>query len=193
MSYDDPPTPSSYMFMALEDTFRIPSVSPSSRRRRSRRTTPESYEDDEDLVVIPPMGDRDVENDVQVLLAGHGFRTRHSTDGMDFYTAEDAMAVDELESEHDCVSSHTPSRSSSPSPSVHIGGARHSFSPPARTIARTSPPIKQEENTMDDGLDIAGICFDPAGAHVYVATTESVAEWGISGSEKRWWFDDGWA
>ncbi|KAF9021183.1 hypothetical protein BDZ89DRAFT_1071653 [Hymenopellis radicata] len=158
MSYDDPPTPSSYMFMALEDTFRIPSMSPSSRRRRSRRSTPTGDTDD-DLVVIPSMGDRDVENDVQL----------------------------------DCLSSHTPSRSSSPSPSVHIGARLTSFSPPARRIS----VVREEELAGDsagtDGLDIAGVCFDPTGGYVYVATTESVAEWSISGAEKRWWIEDGWA
>lgn len=154
---NSPPTPSSYMFMALEDTFRI-----SSRE-----------DDDADLVVIPPMGDRDVENDVQVLLAGHGLRVRqrfHSTNVED---------VDEL----DCVSSHAPSRSSSPSPSAHLG-SQYAVSPPL-------PPRTQ--SSVDEGLDIAGVCFDPTGGWLYAATTESVAEWGISGAEKRWWFDDGWA
>ncbi len=193
MSYDDPPTPSAYMFMALEDTFRIPSMSPSSRRRRSRRSTPTGDTDD-DLVVIPSMGDRDVENDVQVLLAGHGIRTRRSADrdGTEFYATEererddDGMVVDEL----DCLSSHTPSRSSSPSPSVHIGARFTSFSPPARRIS----VVREEEAAAGtDGLDIAGVCFDPTGGYVYVATTESVAEWSISGAEKRWWIDDGWA
>ena len=42
-------------------------------------------------------------------------------------------------------------------------------------------------------LDIAGVCFDPSGGRVYVATTKSVAEWNVRGAEKRWWSGDEWA
>lgn len=200
MSYDQPSAHSPRMFMAaLEDTFRIPSMSPSARRRRSRRSTPTPSGitvHEEDLVVIPPLGDREVENDVQALLSRHGIRTRQASgndrDRIDLYTtrnSDDDMEVDELES--DCLSSHAPSRSSSPSPSVNIGGtgSRYSFSPPARTIARAAP----NHEAGEDALDIAGMCFDPSGGWIYVATTESVAEWSVKGAEKTWWVGNDWA
>ncbi len=223
--FEPPPPPSSFMFMALEDTFRIPSMSPSTSqsRRRSRRPTSTDLNsaleamdsnDEDDLVVIPPLGDRQVENDVQTLLGRHGIRSRHtsedSRDPVDFYYGgandhqggDDDMEVDELES--DCISSHTPSRSSSPSPSVHISAPSRypSFSPVGtpRTISfrqrrghNERPPGTPPEDE-DNHLDIAGTCFDPSGAYIYVATTESVAEWSVNGAEKRWWLDnDCWA
>ncbi|KAG7451409.1 uncharacterized protein BT62DRAFT_961259 [Guyanagaster necrorhizus] len=223
--FEPPPPPSSFMFMALEDTFRIPSMSPSSSqsRRRSRLRTStdlnsaleamDTYEDD-DLVVIPPLGDRQVENDVQTLLGRHGIRSRHtgedSRDPVDFYYGaandnqggEDDMEVDELES--DCIPSHTPSRSSSPSPSVHISAPSRypSFSPVGSPItmsfrqrrAQNERPLETLPRDEDNHLDIAGTCFDPSGAFIYVATTESVAEWSVNGAEKRWWLDnDCWA
>lgn len=176
-------------------------------------------EDDDDLLVIPPLGDREVENDVQALLGHHGIRARHSEGGYrDGITNagpggiggeyEDdnvefvyGMDVDELES--DCASSHTPSRASSPSPSVHVGvGTRvnsSSFSPPGRE-GRERPMRRwfveedgeMEQGDLDGDLDLAGSCFDPTGAHIYVASTECVAEWSVQGSEKRWWSDNEW-
>jgi hypothetical protein len=41
-------------------------------------------------------------------------------------------------------------------------------------------------------LDLAGVCFDPSGSRLYVASTRSVAEWHVRGAEKRWWSGDGW-
>lgn len=93
---------------------------------------------EDDVLVIPSLGDRTVEHDVQQLLGRHGIRARHSDndDGLVDNTAErerenygygyaavggrgdEEMEVDELES--DCLPSHTPSRSSSPSPSSHV-------------------------------------------------------------------------
>ena len=68
-----------------------------------------------------------------------------------------------------------------------------------------------------DGLDIAGMCFDPWGERMYVAGVGigignpgrlvgmrgslvsgegvgmgAVVEWGVRGAEKRWFVDDGW-
>lgn len=205
--YDDARSPSPDVFRstmaALEDTFRIPSISPSSRRRGSRRTTPGVADDSDDLVVIPPLGDRDVELDVHTLLGRHGIRTRpaNASEGADEHHLEyyrrrastedpdgEAMDVDGLE--RDCV---TPSRSTSPSPSANIGGGLSTrfptFSPPARTIARA----EERQREREANLDIAGVCFDPSGRWIYVATTESVSEWSIRGGEKRWWVDNGWA
>ncbi|KAF9493345.1 hypothetical protein BDN71DRAFT_1395278 [Pleurotus eryngii] len=118
--------------LALEDTFRI-SSSPSrpaagSDTRWGSRTGRDSERNEEDVVVIPALGDREMEHSVQTLLGRHGIRTRQYSEDADnsrntAYApyrarAEEEMEVDELES--DCISSHTPSRSSSPSPSTHL-------------------------------------------------------------------------
>ncbi|KZT01516.1 uncharacterized protein LAESUDRAFT_731086 [Laetiporus sulphureus 93-53] len=142
-----PPPPRIMLFSgALEDTFRIP-PSESSRRRSHPSRHPhggEEYrnaDDDVDgIVVIPPLGDRQVENDVRRLLSQHGLRARSAvldpeqmhdnrmddTIGRehDEDPAEDEMDVDELEA--DCFSSHAPSRSASPSPVIPSSGTRTS-------------------------------------------------------------------
>ncbi|KAF8630707.1 hypothetical protein AX15_002760 [Amanita polypyramis BW_CC] len=47
--------------------------------------------------------------------------------------------------------------------------------------------------TGSSDLDLAGVCFDPTGSRVYVASTASIVEWHVRGADKRWWSDDGWA
>ncbi|KAI0697614.1 hypothetical protein BC835DRAFT_1270119 [Cytidiella melzeri] len=126
-----PPPPQIMLFSnALEDTFRIsPADSTGSTRfrRTARRLQNRDWTADEDgegLVVIPPLGDREVDDDVRPLFHGrHALRAaRSSTATMS--DADDGprntedraeeMDVDELES--DCLSSYNPSRASSPSP-----------------------------------------------------------------------------
>lgn len=102
---------------------------------------------------------------------------------------EDDVEVDELES--DCVSSCAPSRSSSPSPSTHRPSPTGLASPTLHAMssqdcARLVQPVYPED------LDIAGMCFDPSGRHVYVASTESVVEWTVHGAEKGWWAGSQW-
>ncbi|KAH6913483.1 hypothetical protein BKA70DRAFT_1370005 [Coprinopsis sp. MPI-PUGE-AT-0042] len=41
-------------------------------------------------------------------------------------------------------------------------------------------------------LDLAGVCFDPSGQRLYAASTSSVVEWSIRGSEKTWWSGGEW-
>ncbi|TFK69931.1 hypothetical protein BDN72DRAFT_896837 [Pluteus cervinus] len=48
-------------------------------------------------------------------------------------------------------------------------------------------------STYEDDLDLAGLCFDPSGGHMYIASTEGVAEWGMRGREKNWWTEGRWA
>ncbi|PFH47846.1 hypothetical protein AMATHDRAFT_6350 [Amanita thiersii Skay4041] len=43
-----------------------------------------------------------------------------------------------------------------------------------------------------DELDLAGVCFDPSGAKVYVASAKSVVEWSLKGADKRWWSGGAW-
>jgi hypothetical protein len=176
-----------------------------------------------DILVIPPLGDREVESDVQALLGGHGIRTRqqrsyeYDHDGDDDpntgsthadyeYTPgpiyprsrrmrDEDMEVDELES--DCISSHTPSRSSSPSPSTHVptvaspAGGRLS-SPADSTGTLRTRGVDRPEVGFEADLDLAGTCFDPSGKHVYVASKEAVVEWSVAGADKTWWFENGW-
>jgi len=109
-------------------------------------------------------------------------RVRENADG-------ESMEVDELES--DCLSSHTPSRSSSPSPSTHIP---LQISPlPMRVVPRYHQGTQRRKIPQTEDLDLAGTCFDPSGAFIYVASVEGVAEWSVKGAEKRWWFGSGWA
>ncbi|KAJ8516621.1 hypothetical protein ONZ45_g6092 [Pleurotus djamor] len=218
--------------LALEDTFRISSShNPNdSNRRWDGRSAESSGHHDDDVVVIPPLGDREMEHDVQALLGQHGIRARQFADDAEpemttSYApyrgpTDEDMEVDELES--DCLSSHTPSRSSSPSPSTHIptqaSPARHTLSPPQNSgtparrsrhrlhthqqtqsdyqrgnRSRTPNPYELfEHEDRDYGLDLAGICFDPSGEHFYVASSNGVAEWSVRGAEKRWWVDKNW-
>lgn len=102
---------------------------------------------------------------------------------------EDWMEVDELES--DCASSHTPSRSSSPSPSTHIP---LQISPsPLHNVHRYHQGRRRRTITPKEDSDLAGTCFDPTGAFIYVASVDGVAEWSVQGAEKRWWFGSEWA
>jgi hypothetical protein len=85
----------------------------------------------------------------------------------------ESMEVDELES--DCISSHTPSRSSSPSPSTHIP---LQISPsPLRVAQRYNQGLPRRAIVRKDDLDLAGMCFDPRGGFIYVASVDGVAEW----------------
>ncbi|KAJ7592655.1 hypothetical protein C8J56DRAFT_929158 [Mycena floridula] len=173
-------SPPPYIVLALEDTFRI-SASPQEPVWRSEQREDEESAAD-DLLVIPQLGDSQVDSEVHALLDRH--RVRRVDYGISTNSLDDEMEVDELES--DCISSHTPSRSSSPSPSVHIGTG-------SRSPQRIWRPWVEERPEEAKDLDIAGTCFDPTGAAIYVATTEYVAEWRVSGSEKRWWLDgDQW-
>lgn len=51
-----------------------------------------------------------------------------------------------------------------------------------REIERAS---ERDRRTVD--TDIAGICYDPKGQYIYVATSNGVFEWKLKDSEKRWW------
>lgn len=108
----------------------------------------------------------------------------------------ESMEIDELES--DCISSHTPSRSSSPSPSPSTHIPLQVTASPFRVAPRylqgqgrrhrRRTPLHRKED-----LDLAGMCFDPSGGFVYVASVDGVAEWSVRGAEKRWWFESRWA
>lgn len=213
---------------ALEDTFRISSTSetrPNSRRRTVGRRLRgrEEVNPDEDvdgIVVIPPLGDPQVEDDVRRLFNQQGLRTRSavldrgqirdSTSAerdRDMPDDDDAMDVDEPES--DCFSSHTPSRAPSPalpqSPpapsrsSEHLRVsrpgplARRESSGPYSVRRLTRRTRRAERTELDMDVDLAGACFDPTGSSIYVASVKGVAEWTVRGAEQRWWTDPEWA
>ncbi|KAH9928400.1 WD40-repeat-containing domain protein [Fomitopsis serialis] len=212
---------------ALEDTFRIPSTSETNARRRAigrrlRGREEANPDDDVDgIVVIPPLGDPQVEDDVRRLLNQQGLRTRSavldrgevrdtamSERERDPPEDDDAMDVDEPES--DCFSSHTPSRAPSPalpqSPPVpsrssdHLRVsrpgllARRESSGPYSVRRLSSRRKKRAERVEPDvDVDLAGTCFDPTGSSIYVASVKGVAEWTVRGAEQRWWTDPQWA
>ncbi|THU80730.1 hypothetical protein K435DRAFT_874078 [Dendrothele bispora CBS 962.96] len=211
-------------------------------------STPAGGEDDEetgDLVVIPPLGDSEVDDDVRTLLGRHALQTRRLRDESrrlrdeieDNEEDDERMDIDELdmevdsvevgvtgarsvvgpaglesEPEWDCISSHTPSRTSSPPPGTTgvASGNRWRMWPsvePVTQEAEEEDALLESEDDEDmggvggcggteqstssaDDLDIAGTCFDPSGAFIYVGTTESVVEWNVRGAEKRWWLDE---
>ncbi|KAJ3932952.1 MAG: hypothetical protein NXY57DRAFT_893104 [Lentinula lateritia] len=211
---------SPYVVLALEDTFRIPTrVSDSAEELNAsasgswRRGDNFERDSEEDLVVIPPLGDREVEDDVRALLGSHGIRSRrsggvgvgisdHADETYDRNHDETMEIDDELdelgmepEIEWDCISSHVPSRSSSPGPSLSL--------PPSNSHVDLNTEYQGGSfgldgmNTLgsnvkyDPDLDIAGTCFDPTGGYIYAATTEGVVEWNVRGWDKRWWSDSG--
>ncbi|ESK82449.1 hypothetical protein Moror_8566 [Moniliophthora roreri MCA 2997] len=211
-----------YVVLALEDTFRISPRGSSDitrsvwRHRRDdtvhRPTDVEDHHfedsqitrnDDDDLVVIPPLGDREVEDNVRSLLTHHGLRSRALGGGGSFEDDDndEQMDVDDLdilEPEWDCIS-YAPSRGSSPGPPANGRWRTRSRQDLelelAAAAAATDVGYRAEEYyssaAFGDDLDIAGTCFDPSGAFIYVATPECVAEWAVRGGEKRWWSDSG--
>ncbi len=127
-----PPPPHIVLFSSvLEDTFRISSSDSTGRRRRHGRRMrsgdePSGEEDGDGIVVIPALGDREVDEDVRRLFNGRRVLRARSNGVLESSItvgdinagderAEDDMDVDELES--DCLSSYAPSRESSPIPS----------------------------------------------------------------------------
>jgi hypothetical protein len=130
----------------------------------------------------------------------------------------DADDVDEMgaeaEVETDCLTSRAPSRAPSPPPSISARQQRrhavHSDSDSVGaavggvagnetgTTAGTSEmEMESTESSriivMPPHLDLAGVCFDPRGSWLYVASTAGIAEWGVRGGEKRWWAEAVWA
>ena len=56
-------------------------------------------------------------------------------------------------------------------------------------------PAREPERGEDEDeeQDLAGVCFDPSGTFVYVASVRGVAEWRVRGAEQRWWTEPEWA
>jgi hypothetical protein len=109
---------------------------------------------------------------------------------VDIDTDDGEEAEAEAEGETDCLTSRAPSRAASPPPrprrlAVHSGALEMVGAEADAEVGGTlaTPPH----------LDLAGTCFDPRGAWLYVASTAGIVEWGVRGGEKRWWAEAVWA
>ncbi|KAH9957109.1 hypothetical protein BC827DRAFT_1138375 [Russula dissimulans] len=109
---------------------------------------------------------------------------------MDVDVDTDDVEGGEGETEADCLTSRAPSRAASPPPrqrrlAMHSGAPEMAGAEIAAELGGTvaTPPH----------LDLAGTCFDPRGAWLYVASTAGIVEWGVRGGEKRWWAEAVWA
>jgi hypothetical protein len=110
----------------------------------------------------------------------------------------------EAEVETDCLTSRAPSRAASPplplpprqrplaATVVHSGVSREMGVETGDTEAEAEAEGEIVVGTPPH-LDLAGTCFDPRGAWLYVASTTGIVEWGVRGSEKRWWGEAVWA
>ncbi|CAL1717282.1 unnamed protein product [Somion occarium] len=198
---------------AVEDTFRIPldveGIRNTNARRRIRRRRDDSSGADDDL------DGRPVRSRISLLpgsSSGSHDDSERELEGED--RVDEDMDVDELEA---CLSSHTPSRAPSPAPPNTASASTSSYTPfqaPATsairmsqafehlrsprpsTLARRNQNVSESTNNnepADVEQDIAGICFDPTGQHIYAAATKGISEWTVRGAEKSWWIDSSWA
>jgi hypothetical protein len=116
---------------------------------------------------------------------------------------DDGEEGDEAEVETDCLTSRAPSRAASPlslpqrprpltATVVHSGVAREMGVETGEAEAEAEAEGAIVVGTPPH-LDLAGTCFDPRGAWLYVASTSGIVEWGVRGGEKRWWGEAVWA
>jgi hypothetical protein len=124
---------------------------------------------------------------------------------MDVDTDDDEEGA-EAEVETDCLTSRAPSRAASPPPPLPrqrliAGTVVHSGVGREMGVETTSASGTEAEAEAEGAivvgmpahLDLAGTCFDPRGAWLYVASTAGIVEWGVRGGEKRWWAEAVWA
>lgn len=81
------------------------------------------------------------------------------------------------------------STSSQPSPALSQTNTELPPAPTPAAVAAGLPPFRELMEATQSGrrLDIAGVCFAPGGAHMYVATVDGITEWTVRGTEVRWW------
>lgn len=204
-----------------EEIIRVPNISgsksppahthsPPSVRHSGGRLSARASRRDDSIVIIPSRG---APPRTTSWMSAPPSRMSDRTGGSD---EGDTMDLDELEV--DCLSrggspppmnSYRPSSPYRPiSPSPLSSQTYRPASPPYRPMtpsfhpyARTSRRTHGEEGEVEragsvaeyEDVDIAGTCFDPTGAFLYVGTTTGVAEWAVRGSEKRWWGSGQWA
>lgn len=165
-----------HIMRTLEDTFRIASATGGAHG-------------DADVLVIPPLGDRAVDREVRRMLGHPGFRIEEADNEDGRGDQMDVDADGDRERDGDVARAH-----------------RHPY---VRGYAEQDGEEDREDDE-DDGCvgaasrrenaeaeveterNLAGACFDPSGAFIYVASDAGVAEWGVRGAEKRWWVDGAW-
>ena len=59
--------------------------------------------------------------------------------------------------------------------------------------ARRQETLTEEPLKAEDTLNLAGVCFDPTGSHVYVGSSKGIVEYRVKGAEKTWWSSTQWA
>ncbi|KNZ77526.1 hypothetical protein J132_05274 [Termitomyces sp. J132] len=184
---------------ALGDTFRIASpysapssISDSTWRalRMNDSTATVSHQGDDidynSILIIPPFGDPVIENDVQVLLGSHGFRTRQQSGPS--YEEEDDPNTGSTHGDYEYTP--RPTYSTVNSRRGHEDDIEvDELDVSARDRTRRGSDVQP---VYSDDLDIAGTCFDPSGKYIYVASSSSVVEWSVRGTEKRWWAGSQW-
>ncbi|KAF8176726.1 hypothetical protein K438DRAFT_1908688 [Mycena galopus ATCC 62051] len=137
-----------------------------------------------DVLVIPTLGDRAVEREVRRVLGHHGVSTRMDVDEAPQRGDESDEDEDDGRDECDDGDSMLPSPSSASTSSA----PRADLHQLQREVDLYEDEEEERYNTNSTTpIDIAGACFDPHGAYVYVASEGGVAEWGVRGAEKRWW------
>ena len=108
---------------------------------------------------------------------------------------DDADEIEaEAEVETDCLTSRAPSRAASPPPSVSARQRRFPMHSDNDSVGALGAETEAARTVgTPPHLDLAGICFDPRGSWLYVASTAGIVEWGVRGGEKRWWAEAVWA
>ncbi|KAI5897993.1 uncharacterized protein SCHCODRAFT_02610813 [Schizophyllum commune H4-8] len=207
-------TPVPRVRQALQDGFRValspdnptpfsPPRSPRSPRSavRSIRQALRAWDSErDDVVIIPTLGDSEIDNPVRNFLR---YSTQDRADEFEHY-----MQVDE----EDCASSDDgneppasgeraadeyDSRDSYHDRShvvyapVTYGEEGHVYDENLTLLDEHSDLtlMGEEIEDDDDNVDITGICFDPSGKHMYVASMHGVGEWSVRGADKHWWGD----
>jgi hypothetical protein len=219
VAYSPPESIGDSTWRTLLGTSRSPPPAPQSTlRTREEEDVPDTMwqSDFDDIVVIPSLGNSQEESEIHALLQMHGMTTMQSRpnlrpeeneeedDEMDgsvrrrpmSWMRDSAMEVDELES--DCTTSHANSRSSSPrmwqARSRRTSGAQGSREEHEADEKEGDCGASRQEKELQylNDLDIAGVCFDPRGQSVYVASTRSIVEWKVRGAEMKFWPSEGW-
>lgn len=95
----------------------------------------------------------------------------------------------------------TPHESRAGSPAMRTAATRSSSSMDIDEVEERAELEEREDYASSkenidveyvNDLDLAGVCFDPCGRRLYAASTSSVVEWSIRGSEKTWWSGGQW-
>jgi hypothetical protein len=84
---------------------------------------------------------------------------------------------------HHSLSSRIPYTSTPPYPPAPPRSATRLHHEGRSSRGRNFPEYEADS----EDVHLAGICFDPAGEKLYVASERAIASWDVRGAEKRWW------